>query len=293
MTVERQRFSNLWRKYFDRGDTPVKVVLIYLALLAHAFISFYPILNVFAVSLRPHQELFSSSLAVIPPGATWDNYRAALFDRPLLLWVRNSLKVSILTAVLCIALGGPAAYAFSRWRFRGRRAGLGFMLAAQMFPAPMLLLPTFLVLRNLGLVNTHAGLIIPYVATALPFVTWMLKGYYEAIPRELEESAYLDGATPFSALVRIVFPLALPAVAVSALFAFMTAWAEYVVARVILTKPHLYTLPIGLVSLQTQFSAEWGVYSAAAILTSVPVIVVFVLLSRYLIGGLTSGGLKG
>lgn len=281
------------RSYFERGDSPLKIAAIYLILSAASLVSLYPLLYVFKASLLPHQQFLSDPFTLIPPDPTLDNYREALWNKPTLLWTWNSLKVALATATLSVAVGSVAAYAFSRWSFVGRRLCLTLVLTAQMFPIPMLLLPMYLALRKLDLLNTHAGLVIPYLAGSLPFVTWMLKGYFDTIPFELEESAFLEGATPLAVMGRVVLPLALPSLAVSGIFAFMMAWTEYIVARVILTRPELYTLPIGLVSLQNQYGAEWGTYSAAAILTSLPVIIVFVWFGRYLISGLTAGSVKG
>lgn len=281
------------RKYFDHKDSKLKIVAIYLTLLAMILFSVFPILNVVTSSLRPNQTLFSTEFEIIPKDATLENYRTVIFDKPLLTWVKNSLIISAATALIAVILATTAGYAFSRFNFWGKRVGMVFFLATQMFPAPMLLLPVFLMLAKLKLLNSMQGLLIPYVSTALPFSMWMLKGYYDTIPRELEQSAYVDGANNLTAFYKIILPLSTPAVAITALFSFMTAWSEYIVARVVLTKPALHTLPLGLVTLRTQFSAEWGNYAAAAVLTALPVMVLFILFSRYLISGLTLGSVKG
>ena len=161
-----------------------------------------------------------------------------------------------------------------------------------MFPAPMLLLPMFIILVKLKLMNSFLGLLIPYVAVSVPFSVWMLKGYFDTIPKSLEESAYIDGCKVWQVMYKIVLPVTTPALAITALFSFMTAWSEFVIARIILTSAEKLTLPVGLVNLQGSFSAEWGTYSAAALITSVPVVILFISLSRYLVGGLTVGGVK-
>ncbi|MGE5576578.1 MAG: sugar ABC transporter permease [Syntrophothermus sp.] len=276
-----------------QGDSPAKLFFIYLVLIIFTIITVYPILNVFSVSLRPNNRLYSTSLAIIPDDATLQAYKAVMFEKPFLQWLKNSLIVSLATSVFGVALASTTAYAFSRFRFRGHKAGMTLFLVAQMFPIPMFLLPLYILLGRYGLTDTLLGLTAPYVALTLPFSIWMLKGYYDTIPRELEESASIDGASPLGAFYRVILPLSLPALAVTGLFSFMTGWSEYIVARVVLTQPGLFTLPLGLVNLQGQFSTEWGNYSAAAVLIMVPVMALFLSLSKFLISGLTLGSVKG
>jgi arabinogalactan oligomer/maltooligosaccharide transport system permease protein len=280
------------KKYFERTDSWLKIIFIYIALILMAFLTTYPLLNVLSVSLRPGDQLFSMTLKIIPDNWTLENYRIALFEKDLLIWLKNSLIISIMTAAFGVVLSISAAYAFSRFRFWGRKSGMMIFLVTQMFPAPMLLLPMYILLVKLGLINQFLGLLIPYIATAVPFSVWNLKGYFDTVPKSLEESAYIDGCNVVQALIKIVLPLSTPAIAISFLFSFMTAWSEYIVARIILTNKKLLTLPVGLVNLQGQFATSWGIYSAAAIITSIPVIILFISLSRYLVGGLTVGGVK-
>ncbi|MGL5965111.1 MAG: sugar ABC transporter permease, partial [Fusobacteriaceae bacterium] len=230
--------------------------------------------------------------SIIPEGATFDNFRKAIFERDLITWLRNSLLISTATAIFGVTLSSTAAYAFSRFKFWGRKSGMMTFLITQMFPAPMLLLPMSVLLTRYGLMNKFLGLLIPYTATAVPFCVWMLKGYFDTIPKSLEESAYIDGCKVWQSFYIIILPLSTPALAISSLFSFMSAWSEYVIARVVITDPKSLTLPVGLVTLQGSFAAEWGVYSAAAIITSLPVVILFISLSRYLVGGLTAGGVK-
>jgi arabinogalactan oligomer/maltooligosaccharide transport system permease protein len=167
------------------------------------------------------------------------------------------------------------------------------LITTQMFPVTMLLLPMFMMLRALHLWNTFGGLIIIYSATALPFCVWTMKGYYDTIPFSLEEAASIDGCSPFNAFRLVVLPLALPALVITALFSFMAAWSEYLVAAVVLNDKRLYTLPLGLKMFQSNFSTEWGLYAAGALIVAVPVMVLFLSLSKWLVGGLTLGSVKG
>lgn len=278
--------------HYEKGDSWGKIIGIYGILIFFSLITLYPMLNVLSIALRPGNQLFSASLSIVPEGATLENFRKAIFERDLLLWLRNSLIVSTATAIFGVTLSSTAAYAFSRFKFWGRKSGMMTFLITQMFPAPMLLLPMSVLLTRYGLMNKFLGLLIPYTATAVPFCVWMLKGYFDTIPKSLEESAYIDGCKVWQSFYLIILPLSTPALAISALFSFMSAWSEYVIARVVITDPKSLTLPVGLVTLQGSFAAEWGVYSAAALLTSLPVVILFISLSRYLVGGLTAGGVK-
>jgi arabinogalactan oligomer/maltooligosaccharide transport system permease protein len=253
----------------------------------------YPILQIVTVSLRPSDQLYSTSLAPIPPGASLHAYRAMLFDKPFLKWMANSFIVSVAVTLFGVALASTAAYAFSRFRFPGWRAGLYSFLLTQMFPATMLMLPLYVLMKELHLLDTFAGLVVAYTATALPFCVWTMRGYYDTIPVELEQAALIDGCGPWTAFRMVVLPLAAPALAITALFSFMTAWSEFLVARIVISRMPLYTLPLGLESLAGQFQTEWANYAAGSLMVCVPVLILFVALNRYLVSGLSLGGVKG
>ncbi|MEM1054510.1 MAG: carbohydrate ABC transporter permease [Bacteroidota bacterium] len=258
-----------------------------------AFLAVYPVTRIFTISLRPGDQLLSRSLALIPDGASLENYRVLLVETDFMRWLGNSLLVSLVVTITGVALASTAGYALSRHRFRGRKMALSGILVTQMFPATMLLLPLYIVLINLGLINSYIGIVIIYTATALPFCVWQMKGYYDTIPASLEEAARIDGATPWQAFYKVILPLAAPALVITALFSFMSAWNEYVVAAVVLQDTELFTLPVGLKGFQASLSTQWGLYAAGSLLVSIPVIVLFLILSRYLISGLTLGAVKG
>ncbi|MBM3321139.1 MAG: sugar ABC transporter permease [Candidatus Eisenbacteria bacterium] len=271
----------------------LRSIVLHLVLVLVTLATIYPVVQVFSISLRPGNRLYSTSLSIIPEGATLEAYRIILFNKPFLLWMRNSILVSIAVTILGVALASTAGYAFSRFRFPGRGAGMLAFLTAQMFPATMLLLPLFVLLRRFGLVDTFPGLVIAYVATALPFCVWTMKGYYDSIPVELEEAAMVDGTSRVGAFRRVTLPLSAPALMITALFSFISAWSEFMVARVIVQSLGLYTLPLGLESLAGTFQTEWANYSAGALLVCIPVLALFLALNRYLVSGLTLGGVKG
>ena len=265
----------------------------YAVLILFAAIAIYPVTRIITISLRPGDQLLSTSLAIVPDGASFKNYVHLLTETQFLRWMLNSLVVSLIVTVTGVAFASTAGYALSRYRFVGKGAMLSGLLVTQMFPATMLLLPLYVVLIKLHLLNSYLGIIIIYTATALPFCVWQMKGYYDTIPFALEEAARIDGATPWQTFTKVIFPLAAPALVITALFSFMTAWNEYVVANVVLQDTELYTLPLGLKMFQGSMQTQWGLYAAGSMLVSVPVVALFLILSRYLISGLTLGAVKG
>lgn len=290
---KRLRRFIFWKNnHFERNDSFIFIVVLYAILILCCIIAFYPLLNVLSIALRPSNNLFSTTLEIIPKDWTFNNFKQAIVGTNLLIWLKNSLIVSLAVSAIGVVFSASAGYSFSRFRFYGRRPGMIVLLITQMFPAPMLLLPTYVILSRMGLKDQLVGLLIPYTALAVPFCVWLLKGYFDTIPKSLEESAYVDGCSPFKAFIRIILPLSKPALAIAALFSFMAAWSEYVIARVIVSQADKSTLPVGLVYLQGEFLTLWGVYSAAALITSIPVILLFIVLSKFLVGGLVLGSVK-
>jgi len=268
-------------------------VFVHLVLVLATLAAVYPIAVVFGISMRPSGALYSTSLRIVPEHPTLAPYRLLVQERGFLVWLRNSLAVAAAVTLVGVTLAATAAYALSRYHFRGRTWSLYSFLLTQMFPVTMLLLPLYVLLRQVHLIDTMGGLIVAYVATTLPFCVWTLKGYYDTVPRELEEAALLDGMSPMGAFLRVTLPLSTPAVAITALFSFMAGWSEFIVARVILSNPKLYTLPLGLAGLAGQYQTEWANYAAGSVLVCIPVVVLFLALNRYLVSGLTLGGVKG
>lgn len=269
-----------------------KLVSLLLLSLA-AFASVYPVLYIFGVALRPDNAFSLRTLSLLPEGATFANFASLFRDTDFLLWLRNSMLVSVSVVVTGVSLAAISGYSLSRFEFRGRRAALLTLLVTQSFPATMLLLPFFILLSKLNLIDSYFGLFVIYSSTALPFCIWQMKSFYDTVPKELEEAARIDGCGPFTAYWKIILPLSLPAIAVTALFSFLTAWSEYAVAAVVIQDPELYTLPLGLKSFQASLATQWGLYAAGAIIVSVPVVVVFLFLARFLVSGLTMGSVKG
>ena len=289
-----------WFFFRSRGDSPFKRLLIHITLISACVIAIYPVLRVVTISLRPNDTLLTTSLAIIPENATLDNYKEVLFGNTetgapsdFFLWLWNSLSVVMFTSIISVILAAVSAYAFARFRFPGRAAGLIFLLTTQMIPAGMLLLPIFIMLAKLKMINSALGLIIAYSVTSVPLTIWTLKGYYETIPVDLEEAALIDGANRFTTFTRIILPLSTPALAIAFLFSFMGGWSEYIVARVVLQKNSLYTWPLGIFTFAQQFTVSWGKFSAASVLIAIPVMALFLYSAKWLISGLTLGSVKG
>jgi len=267
--------------------------LIHALLIAACLITIYPILRIVTISLRPGDRLMSTSLAIIPPDATLANYKAALLDHDFLLWIWNSFVITIATAFIGLTLASTSAYAISRWKFPGRNSMLIFLLGTQMIPAAMLMVPLYMLAAKLGLINTYRGLVIAYSVSSVPFSIWILKGFYDSIPTTLEEAAMIDGASRMYTFIKIILPLTTPALAIAFLFNFMNSWNEFMLARIMLPKPGMFTWPLGLQSLQGQYTTLWGIYSASSIMLSIPVIILFLYSSKWLVSGLTAGSVKG
>jgi arabinogalactan oligomer/maltooligosaccharide transport system permease protein len=270
-----------------------KSLALYVLLIGFTLLVLYPIMNVVSISLRPSDRLLSTSLRVIPEGATFSAYKALFVETPFLLWFFNSVVISVAVTLTGVALAATAGYSFSRFSFYGKKAALLGLLVTQMFPPTMLLLPMYIMLLKLHLINSYLGIIVIYSSTALPFCVWQMKGYYDTIPFSLEESARIDGCTRWQAFRRVVLPLASPALVITALFSFMTAWAEYIVAAQVLQDTSLFTLPLGLKQFESSMSTQWGLYAAGSLIVSIPAVALFLFLSRWLISGLTLGSVKG
>jgi arabinogalactan oligomer/maltooligosaccharide transport system permease protein len=271
-------------------------LLLHLTLLVCAVIAVFPVFWVAISSFKPYNEIVSSTkLSILPHTWTAHNYTHVLSaDNHLFLhWLLNSVVIAVITTVVGVFLAATAAYTLSRYRFPGYRTALNSFLITQMFPAAILLVPIFNIIVKLGLLNTKTALVLAYSTVAVPFCVWMLKGYFDTIPISLEEAGRIDGLTPFGTFWRIVIPLSLPGLAVTCFYTFITAWNEFAFANIILTTNSSYTLPVGLRTYVFQFQQDWQYLTAGAVLVTIPALLVFLMAQRYLVSGLTRGGVKG
>jgi len=303
--VVLRRYFLLWMSLFQERDykrlnDTMKADLVQVFLLIILASVLFPVIWIFSMSLDPRDFSRPSGLTLIPPGASLASYLAVLTEPSpnavsFLQLLRNSLLVSGGTAALAVAVGTSAAYAFSRMQFPGRKIGmLGFVLVL-MIPPGGTLAPLFVLLNAVKLRTTLWGLAIAYTSTALPFAIWNMKGFIDSLPFELEEAAMIDGCTRFQSFIRVVLPLAVPGMAVTALWGFLTGWSEFILAWTFLTEPTRFTLPMVLRGMVGQYSAgtSWSQFAAMSILMSIPPVVIFFALQRYLVSGLAVGGVKG
>lgn len=258
------------------------------------FVTLIPILYALSVSLNGSGGLLSADFSFIPRSFTLKNYERVIFGEDIGVWFRNTLVLAASTVSLSLLIAVPAAYCFSRRRFPGRRLILKCLVLLNSFPAILSMFAIYRLLRPMGLINSRTGLILVYTGTMAVFSLWNTKGYFDTIPTEIEEAARMDGAGDLQVVVRIVLPLAKPSIITTALQVLIYVWNEYIYATTFMTGESKYTLAAGLNSLQaTEMTGSWPVFAAAAITVSVPVLVIFFLCQKYMVSGLTAGGVKG
>jgi multiple sugar transport system permease protein len=266
----------------------------YVALLGYMVFLGFPLVWMLSTSFKPPREMVEIHPTLVPHNPTLDNYVEAFTEQELGRAALNSLQVSLATAVLTVLVALPAAYALARFKTRLGTVALGWVLLSQLFPFVLLVIPLFLILRQVDLVNTHAGLVLVYVVWALPFALWMLQGFVRNIPRELEEAAAVDGATRLQTLRRVVAPLLAPGVVATSLFAFISAWNEFFFALVLLKSPDLATLPVTLARfVGVEGIARLGPLAAGSLLATIPSLLFFAFLQRRLTSGSLAGAVKG
>jgi arabinogalactan oligomer/maltooligosaccharide transport system permease protein len=275
--------------------------LTHAALVVAVAFALYPVLWVVALAFSGARAP-EPSLLPWPKNPTLEHLEAVVLatkdtaDGPIWLFGRqlwNSVSVSLATAFVGVVIAIPTAYALARFRFVGKEGGMRALLATQMFPTVASAVPLYLLLDALGLLNSMTGLVVCYASTSVPFAIFQLRSAFEAIPVDLEEAAMVDGATRFGAFVRVVLPAARPSIAVTALFAFMSAYNEFILAATLLGKEESFTLPVVLQRFVGEYDAQWEKFAAGALVVSVPVMALFYLAQRHLVAGLTAGGVKG
>jgi arabinogalactan oligomer/maltooligosaccharide transport system permease protein len=258
----------------------------------------YPVLWVVGVALSPGPGLPGGVLpwpAIPSLNNFWlvvgrqDPTGAWLFPREL----GNSLAISAATTLVGLSIATTAAYALSRFRFPGQTAALGALAVTQIFPSIAMSVPLYFILDKLHLNDSRAGLVVVYSSTSVPFCIFTLRGYFDTIPRDLDDAARVDGATQWQAFIRVVLPIARPGLAVTALFAFMSAWNEFILAATFLSSEKSFTLPVALQRFVGEFDTQWGAFAAGSIVVSIPVVALFYTLQQHMVGGLSAGGVKG
>lgn len=254
---------------------------------------FFPALWILLTSLKREVELVQKPITWWPQEATLQNYVQAFTDQPLLIYMKNSFAVAGLSTVVSLLVSAFAAYAIARLNLRRRQLILTCIVGSSMFPLVTLLVPIFETMRALGLLNTYTALVLPYVVLNLPVCTLVLVGFFQSIPRDLENAAMIDGCTRLGALWRVVVPLAAPGVFTAGILAFVNAWDEFLLALSLNASAVMRTLPVGITLYQGEFSFPWPIISAALIVAIVPVAVLIAVFQERVVSGLTQGGLKG
>jgi multiple sugar transport system permease protein len=287
------RPSRSRRELSYRNRLLLQRIAIYVVLIIVALIFLLPLFWMLSTSFKPKSQWFSRTVDWIPRTITWENYERILNNRqtPIGLWFRNSVIVATITTALVLLIDSMAAYAYARMEFRGRKLLFGLLLATLFLPGMMFLVPNFVTVARLGLLNTFAGVIVPGLAGV--FGVFFLRQFFLTIPKELEEAAQIDGAGPIQTFFRVVLPLAKPALATLAILTFLGSWNEFLWALLILRDRNLQTLPPGLRTLQGAYTSEYGQMMAGAVIAAVPVLILYLFMQKYIVQSVATSGLAG
>lgn len=267
-------------------------VLTYGACLIGSIFVLVPVLWMVSTSLKTEPETFAIPPRWIPETVTLDSYRAMWVDYPFLYYFRNSIIVTLAAVAISVSISCLTGYGVTRFRFKGKESFLGFVLLTQMFPSVMLLVPYYKVLNTYGLNNTLIGLGVVYISFTVPFCSWMMVGYFKTVPLELDEAAIIDGCSRWQAFTRITLPIVIPGVSSSAIYAFVTCWNEYMFANLLMADEKLKTVSVGIAELNGYYKIMWNDLMASSVVASIPLVIGFIFLQKYFIGGLTAGAVK-
>ena len=265
----------------------------YAVLIVLAVICTFPILWTFLTSIKLESDIVTREMVYIPTRFTFESYVKLWYQSSYPTLVINSLVVTTLTVLICLATGMIASYSFSRFQFRGRTQLMLAYLVVRMFPAVLVIIPLFIVMRQVGLLDTTLGLAVAYTSFLLPLFVWMLKGFFDAAPKELESAARIDGSTRIGAMFRIVVPIARNGLVATCVFVAIAAWNEYLFALMLTTSQGSRTWPVGLQLMVGEFQLPWGMLAAGGMISILPVIVLFALVQRVMVAGITAGAVKG
>lgn len=272
----------------------VKLILLNIGFILLSFLTLIPILYAFSISISGSNSIISTEFHILPKIISMDNYITILTERPFGRWFVSSLLLSALTVLLTMLVAVPAAYVFSRMRFAGRKRTLYILLVLNAFPAILSMFAIYRIIKTLNLLNSYMGLVFIYAGSMAIFVFWNMKGYFDSIPEAIEDAARIDGVNDRQLITKIVMPLARPSIIISSVLVVIYVWNEYIFSTVFLSGAEKNTLAVALYSLQaTDYTRNWPLFSAAAILTTLPVLILFFLVQKYMVSGLSSGGVKG
>ena len=270
----------------------IKLIFLSLSLLLIILIFFFPFFWIITSSFKSPEEIIATSTTIIPRSFTLEHYNKILFNSDFFIYLKNSLIVSFSSMIISIILSVSAAYGLHKLKFYGNKFVEYSLLVTYAFPGVILLVPIYLLFAKVNLLNSYFALIIVNVLFATPFAVWMLKAFFKLIPKEIEEAAYIDGASRYVVISRIIVPLAAPGIASVAIFCFIISWTEYLFASILISGDDLKTLPVGLAGIVGQYQIDWGFLLSGAVLASLPVIILFVFIGKYFVSGLTEGAVK-
>lgn len=273
-------------------DTLTKIIFYVLLILAIVAVLIPPAW-IISTSIKPAREIFAKPPRWIPQAPTLESYRSVLFESAIPQAFFNSMVIGLMTTFLAIILGGLSGYGFARFKFRGSKMLSLFMLMSQMLPITVFMIPMFYMENNLGLVDTKIGLAIAHLVISLPLVTWMAKGYFAGIPKEIEEAAFIDGCTTFQVMMKVILPLVKPAIAATGIYAFISSWNEFALANVLTRTMVSRTVPIQLNEFSSFFKVDWGDTMAASAIITIPVVIAFMSIQKQFVAGLAAGSVKG
>ena len=276
-----------------RKQNPVLQALTYAVLIAVVLAVIFPFYWMLLTSLRTPKGVYTQEARLIPRDLTLENYHFIFEERSTALWMRNSIVIGLVSSSLAVVVSVLAAYSIARLRYRGNRTIAKGVLFTYLIPGSLLFIPYFMMMLNLKLLNTLPALILAYLSGNVPFCTWLTLGYFRTIPEELEDAARIDGCTRLGVLFRIVLPLSAPGIVTAFIFAFTGCWNEFLYATVLINSTHLKTLPTGLGSYIMGDVFLWGPLMATAIITTIPPVLLFIIVQRYIISGMTLGSVKG
>lgn len=275
----------------------INKIIVYACAVLISLFAVSPFLWMILTSLKPQAEIYSTPLTYLPQELHWEGYKGMLNPHAddsanFMKWFGNTAFVSLLTTVFSLIISAFGGYALSRFGFRGRMS-LGYIiLLTQMLPGSLLIIPLYLIMKDYNLLNSHLGLVIAYTTFAVPFCTWMLKGYFDSVSQSIDEAASVDGANRWITFIRILLPLTLPGLVVTGIFSFLTSWNEFMFAQTFISDYDKWTLSVGIASFQGQYVVNWDYLMAGSVITTLPIVIAFWLLQKHLVSGMTAGAVK-
>jgi ABC-type glycerol-3-phosphate transport system permease component len=270
-----------------------QALVLYGSALMLLIVGAFPLIWMLSTALKPSGEIFATPPALVPHRPTLENFHRLFVETKFVTFFENSVAVAVATVLLTLAVASLGAYGLTRYTFRGRDTVAGLILLTYMFAPIMIIIPFYILVKQLGIVNTRLALVLSYTTFCLPFCLWVLRAFFQSIPLELEEAAFVDGADRKRAVLHIILPLALPGLIAAAIFTFILAWNDFLFALVLITSDELKTLPVGVNDLFNATIVDWGMIMAAGVMITVPTVIFFAAVQRYLVQGWGAGGVKG